>query len=348
MAKRRRLTAPDAEELREIETGFAAKPPESAPPIAQVAGEAAALAGLAGVTDRAAVARDAAEAARFRDAQQAGLVAEQVPVAEIDTGFLRRDRIIEDEEEMEELVASIRAHGLRAPIEVVRLEEGYGLISGWRRLRALRRLAAEQGGHDTVPAFIRDGIDGAPAYVTMVEENEVRAALSHYERGRIAVLAAGQGVFGSVEEAVDVLFAAASKAKRSKVRSFALVHEALGDVLRFPAALSERLGLRLAAALRDGQQARLRAALAAADCRDAGAEGRVLKQALKGLSEAEKDPARGGRPSAVTRLRPVPLRSGGELRAELSGRGLRIDLEGRVINPDTAERIMAQIRRMLD
>lgn len=347
MAKRRRLTAPDAEELREIETGFAAKPP-AAPPIAQVAGEAAALAGLAGVTDRAAAARDEADAAKFRAAQEAGLVAQEVPVAEIDTAYLRRDRMEEDAEEMAELVASIRAHGLRTPIEVVRLEDGFGLISGWRRLRAFRQLAAEEGGHDRIPAFVRDGVEGAPAYVSMVEENEVRAALSHYERGRIAVLAAGQGAFPSVEAAVDALFAGASKAKRSKVRSFALVHEALGDVLRFPTALTERLGLQLAAALRAGHQARLRAALGAADCQNAGEEGRALKQALKGLSESGRDPARGGRPQEVTRLDPVSLRSGGELRAEISSRGMRIELEGRVLNPDTVQRILGQIQRLLD
>lgn len=51
----------------------------------------------------------------------------------------------------------------------------------------------------------------------MVEENEVRANLSHYERGRIAVLAAEQGHFTHVEEAVARLSGAASKAKRSKI-----------------------------------------------------------------------------------------------------------------------------------
>ncbi|WP_311199555.1 hypothetical protein [Phaeobacter inhibens] len=51
---------------------------------------------------------------------------------------------------------------------------------------------------------------------------------------------------------MDALFGAASKAKRSKVRSFAAVHEGLGDLLRYPNALSEKAGLKLAAALRSG------------------------------------------------------------------------------------------------
>ena len=56
MAKRRRLTAPDATALQEMEEGFAAKPQSNpfetnslTPPIAQVAAEAAALSGMAAV-----------------------------------------------------------------------------------------------------------------------------------------------------------------------------------------------------------------------------------------------------------------------------------------------------------
>ena len=61
------------------------------------------------------------------------------------------------------------------------------------------------------------------------------------------MLVAGQGHFADVEEAVARLFGAASKAKRSKIRSFALVHEELGDMLAFPEELTEKGGLRLAA-----------------------------------------------------------------------------------------------------
>ena len=53
----------------------------------------------------------------------------------------------------------------------------YGLISGWRRLTALQALHAETGEarFATVQALVRRPETAADAYVTMVEENEIRA-----------------------------------------------------------------------------------------------------------------------------------------------------------------------------
>ncbi|SMX51056.1 ParB/RepB/Spo0J family partition protein [Actibacterium lipolyticum] len=349
MAKRKRLTAPDAQVLQDLEEGFAAKPLETKsmkPPIAQVAGEAAALAGMANVTDRAEAARDKADADLYRAASTAGMVAQPVALDQIDADYIRRDRIVEDAEAMAELVASIKQRGLRSPIEVTQTDEGFGLISGFRRVQAFRQLAATNPEFANIPAFLREAGAGAAAYVSMVEENEVRANLSHYERGRIAVLSVGQGVFPSVEAAVDTLFQAASKAKRSKVRSFAVVHEGLGDLLRFPAALTERAGLKLAGALRAGEQPRLRAALDEGDPQDPTAEWRLLEAALTGVTP-DRDPSKGGRPQQVTTLDEVALKKGGTLGAQISGDKLRIDLKGRVVNPDTARRIMQHIERLL-
>src|SRR5690606_40743632 len=58
---------------------------------------------------------------------------------------LARDRIPVEDEEMAALKESIRVHGQRTPIEVAPLGNAghdtlpYGLISGWRRLAALKR-----------------------------------------------------------------------------------------------------------------------------------------------------------------------------------------------------------------
>ncbi|MEX0351363.1 MAG: ParB/RepB/Spo0J family partition protein [Paracoccaceae bacterium] len=352
MAKRRRLSAPDASELEELEAGFAAKPSANpfetkamTPPIAQVAGEAAALAGMASVTDRVALAQDQGDAVRWREASESGLVAEEIPLDQIDPDYIRRDRMVEDEEAMEELIASLRVHGLRTPLEVTRSDEGYGLISGYRRLQAFRRLADEDPQFEHIPAFVRVAGAGQGAYVAMVEENELRSDLTHYERGRIAVLAVGQGVFESVEEAVDTLFAAASKAKRSKVRSFAAVHEGLGDLLKFPVALGERPGLRLASAIRDGAQAQLRAALSGADVMDAKDEWKVLEQVLKGAPKPARDPARGGRPSEVTKLKGREVPGGGMLSAEITSDGFRMQLSGREIAPNRLERLLVRLAK---
>ena len=95
----------------------------------------------------------------------------------------------------------------------------------------------------------------------MVEENEVRANLSHFERARLVSLTVQNGVFQDIDASVAKLFSSASKSKRSKIRSFALVFEELGDVLSFPEALSERFGLRLAQYLKLGDGGKLREVL---------------------------------------------------------------------------------------
>ncbi|WP_271952490.1 ParB/RepB/Spo0J family partition protein [Ruegeria faecimaris] len=350
MAKRRRLTAPDTTELEQLEAGFAAKPSispfeasSSAPPIAQVAAEAATLGGMASVTDRVALAQDQGDAARWRDAQTAGLIAEKISLDQIDPDFIRRDRMVEDEEAMAELLESLRVHGLRTPIEVSRVGDSFGLISGYRRLEAFKRLSQSDARFIEIPAFVREAGTGQGAYVSMVEENELRSNLSPYERGRVAVLAAGQGVFASTEAAVDVLFAAASKAKRSKVRSFAMVHEALGDLLQHPVSLSEKAGLKLASALRDGAQTRLRQALAGAGPLDSKSEWGLLEAAIKGVPDAEKAKSRGGRPQQVQRLTPVVLPTGGTIQAEVTSGELRLRIRGREISVDEAQKLIDQI-----
>ncbi|WP_037317823.1 ParB/RepB/Spo0J family partition protein [Ruegeria halocynthiae] len=354
MAKRRRLVAPNTVELEQLEVGFAAKPSISpfegssaTPPIAQIAAEAATLNGMTAVTDRLALAQDQGDAARWRDAQDAGLVAEMLSLDQIDADFLRRDRMVEDEEAMAELLESLRTNGLRTPIEVTRDGEGFGLISGFRRLDAFRRLAETDPRFSEIPAFIREAGSGQGAYVSMVEENELRSNLTPYERGRIAVLAAGQGVFSSTEAAVDVLFAAASKAKRSKVRGFAVVHEALGDLLQHPVSLSEKAGLRLASALRDGAQSRLRQALAGAGALDPKSEWALLEAALKTEPEPEQDRTRGGRPQQVQRLKSAQLSGGGEIQAELTAEELRLRIRGRDMSTEDAQYLVDQIRQLL-
>ncbi|WP_170423943.1 ParB/RepB/Spo0J family partition protein [Ruegeria arenilitoris] len=354
MAKRRRLTAPDTAELEELEAGFAAKPSlnpfdatSTPPPIAQVAAEAASLNGMTSVTDRVALAKDQNDASLWRDAQSAGLVAEMLPLDQIDAEYIRRDRMVEDEEAMGELLESLRAHGLRTPIEVTRDGEGFGLISGFRRLDAFRRLAQTDDRFLSIPAFVREAGSGQGAYISMVEENELRSNLSPYERGRIAVLAVGQGIFESTEAAVDVLFAAASKAKRSKVRSFAMVHEALGDLLQHPVALSEKAGLKLASALRAGAQTKLRQALAEADVLDPKAEWAVLENAMTSSSQPAAKRARGGRPQQVKPLTPIGLEGGGVLLGELSPDEVRIKIQLSGVSEEEAQELLVQLARHL-
>ncbi len=370
MAKRKRLEAPSADALKDIEDGFARETSGNGglgpmPPIAQIAGEAAAGSSAFGPEERLKAARDSTDAERYRKALAEGLIVEEIRIADIHSEALARDRVNVDAEEMEELKASIRAHGLRLPIEVYPNPQGdpdsprYGLISGWRRLMAVRALMVEARGeaYTRIKAIVRVQSASAEAYVAMVEENEIRSDLSQYERGRIAVMAAGQGAFGSVEEAVSALFHAGSKAKRSKIRAFAELHEELGDLLSHAHELSERQGLRIVAAIRAGLTTELRRALEAGqisgDASDAGGEWALLEPVVLGVEALEKPSKAPGRP----RNKPMPsAESGGAVVRLASGismmhatdqRGHSIRFEGESVNAELVEALMQEIERFL-
>lgn len=246
-----------------------------APPIARVAGEAAAEAALREVS------------AELAQARADGRLVLHIPLAEIEPGWLLRDRIAPEDDEFEALVQSLRAHGQRTPLEVVELAPArFGLISGWRRLTALRRLHAETGEARFAAALavLRRPDSAAEAYLAMVEENEIRAGLSYYERARIVARAAEAGVFAGERAALQGLFGAASRPRRSKIGAFLPIYRALDGVLRFPAALPERTGLALSRALAadPGLARRLQAALAAAAPQDAAAEQAAIARLLQG------------------------------------------------------------------
>lgn len=270
MAKRKRLTPANP-------AWFDGPAPEtksmfSAAPIADVARDASSTAALNELSDSLARAREE------------GRMVVQIPLARIVTDHLVRDRVVVEEEAMQTLMTSLRSRGQQTPIEVVQLApDRYGLISGWRRCKALAALAEEAGDPaPTVLALLRRPEEAAGAYLAMVEENEIRVDLSYFERARIVAKAVEEGVFASERTALQELFHAASRAKRSKIGSFLPVVRALDGALRFPQALSERLGLGLAQALTEDADfaADLQARLAAADRADAEAETAVLAKAL--------------------------------------------------------------------
>ncbi len=256
-----------------------------APPIAQVAGDAATRSALAEMSE--AMSRARAE----------GRLVLSLPLAAIEADYLVRDRIETDEEELGHLIASIQTHGQRSPVEVTELAPGrYGLISGWRRIQALTRLSETEGEgrHGTVQALLRRPEAASDAYIAMVEENEVRQGLSYYERARIAARAVDLGVFGSEKQALQRLFAAASRARRSKIGSFLTLYRELDTGLRFPAAIPERLGLALAKWLEGepGRGASLCAGLIAHPAATAAEEQARLARAVAGKTDsvaAEKD-----------------------------------------------------------
>jgi ParB family chromosome partitioning protein len=180
----------------------------------------------------------------------------------------------------------------------------------------------------------------------MVEENEIRADLTHYERGRIAVIAAGQGAYKDVEDAVNHLFQAASKAKRSKVRSFALIHEALGDLLHFPEQLTEKAGLRLASALRNGEIRQFRAALADLTPRTLAEELAVLERPILVAEGKDKDVAKGGRPAAQ-KISAINVDKSTSIHGQMTSQGCKIELKGRAVDVDQARWLMGEVAKLM-
>ena len=274
MAKRKRLTpfgAPEGEDLPEIIA------PSVRPPIADMAGASAATAAMEEM------------AATLRAAREGGRLVLSLPLDQVEAGYLVRDRIASDPEEMAALVESLRARGQQTPIEVAQIgPDRYGLISGWRRLSALQQLAAEGAESVSVLALLRKPDQASDAYVAMVEENEIRVGLSFYERARIAAKAVEAGVYPDDRSALRALFAAASRAKRSKIGSFLAVVRALDGTLRFPESIGERLGLQLAQALEAdaGLGPRLAAELATRPAPDAAAEQARLAKAMQSSKPA--------------------------------------------------------------
>lgn len=242
------------------------------------------------------VAREAAGSAAFDElaqtltrAREEGRMVLPLPLDAVQLDHLVRDRLAVDDAEMTALMDSLRARGQQSPIEVADLGDNgpgprYGLISGWRRCQALRRLHTETNDPKfaTVLALLRRPDQASDAYRAMVEENEIRVGLSYFERARIVAKSVEQGVFETQKQALQQLFQSASRPKRSKIGSFLVIVDALDGHLRFPQSIGERAGLALSHALEDDATLapRLRAVLQSDPAPDATAEQALLSAAL--------------------------------------------------------------------
>ncbi|KIC45510.1 hypothetical protein RA28_10545 [Ruegeria sp. ANG-S4] len=341
MAKRKRLT-PARSDLQPVgvpgtapETKSMFPPVQSAPPIAQVAGDTALQAAVDDLS------------AEIRTARAEGRLVQQVPLTAIEETHLVRDRIAVDGDEMTALIESIRARGQQTPIEVVKLAEGrFGLISGWRRLTALKTLHAEtdEDRFATVQALHRRPEGASDAYLAMVEENEIRVGLSYYERARIAARAAEQGVYADEGSALRSLFSTASRAKRSKIGSFIVIYQALDEDLRFAASIPERLGLALSKALKDDQNLSTRIAQRLSDDPPESADDEA-----KAIAELISDVGRNGRPqmpAAENSSNPAEVIAG--IRIQQIERGQKLVLSGDKLDAGFIDRLKIWLETQAD
>ncbi|WP_299208318.1 ParB/RepB/Spo0J family partition protein [uncultured Tateyamaria sp.] len=173
-------------------------------------------------------------------------------LSQIDAHALPRDRDTHDAEAQNELEMSILTSGLRQPIEIWQLSQPrddhrYGLISGFRRLAAARTLE-----HETIPAFLRTPKDIPDALASMVTENEIRAQISPWEKGRLILDCVRSDLFDTEDAALTALFGTLSRQKKARLRSIVLVVQVFDGSLATPERLSVARIERLASALRAG------------------------------------------------------------------------------------------------
>ncbi len=248
--------------------------------------------------------QNANDAKAYRAAQEEGRVLTSVPLAEVQTTDLPRDRLdlegVAASTEMEELKASIRERGQKEPVELYRDAAGQlQLKKGWRRFTALSQLFAETGDASfaTITARIEVGEgDRLARYIDMVEENVVREDLSFAEMAQVAILAAQDDATDEVDPDAMVLrlYGSLHKMKRSYIRNFVFLLTALGNDLKFPKAVSRNLGADVARALKSvDEAATLRAALRA--CETEAEQNAVLAKAL------EKRPSDTAKPKPAER-----------------------------------------------
>ena len=220
--------------------------------------------------------------------RNAGQVIQMIPLGEVHSTLLTRERMLAEDVELDELVTSIRDVGLSNPIRVLERPDGGGfeLVQGHRRLSAYQRLCDETGEEQwaSVPATIMpDGpADVAGLYRRMVDENVVRKDISFAEMAYAAKNFAADPATGTsdVEKAVAELFRSAPYSKRSRIRSFVSLLEKLGDVLLHPTEISRNLGVALDAAMkkRPALVAEITAALNDRSNREAGEELDILRR----------------------------------------------------------------------
>lgn len=268
-----------------------------------------------------------------------------VALHNIDDYALIRDRSVVSAEGLAELKASLVDSGLRLPIEVIPQagERPYALLSGLRRITAWRELAAE-GGSDTIPAFIRPEMDAADALAAVVEENEIRATVSAWEKGRVIWMALDEGLFDNAKAATKALFPTATPVKASRIRAIAEAVEEFSDVFIAPEKWSERQCLRIAAAVRDGFAPMIRAALGEGDAAISAEDD--WRRILPCLEEAEGLPA-GRKPIAPRPIRLTRPRPGLSIRREKIAGGWALRLTGPDADDMLTDRVFDEIERLI-
>lgn len=76
-------------------------------------------------------------------------------------------------ERLEDMIASIKEHGVLNPVIVQKVEDGYEMLSGHNRLNA-----AKLAGLKEIPAIVKTGLSEEEAYVYVIETNLIQRSFS--------------------------------------------------------------------------------------------------------------------------------------------------------------------------
>lgn len=272
-----------------------------------------------------------------------------LPLDSIDAAALPRDRTTLPEPEMDLLRRSILAEGLRLPIEVFALAIPeppilYGLISGLRRLNAMRQLNDMLPGRfATIPALIRQPADIPGALSLMVAENEIRAPVSPWEKALLILDCVQQGHFDTPDAAIAGLFPLLSPTHRSRLRAVVHVAYDLDGILTDGPAYSLRQLLRIAAALKAGFDEVIEVALREHDDQSQPAQWDLLQNILAEAELSQRDPA--AFEPAPKRLSRPHQRGGLTIRREWLPNGWRLVFTGPEAKGMMIESVMRDIER---
>lgn len=210
--------------------------------------------------------------------QKLGQIVERIPLDQIKMKKLMRDRTSAEDEDLEELTASIISVGLSNPILVEPRQDGsYELIQGYRRLAAFKQLfkvTPTRDEYSKIPARVVANNDTLETlHRRMVDENLVRKDISFAEMAQLALQYANNQwtEINDPDKAVKVLFESTNYSKRTYIRKFIKVLEELGDDLQFAHEIPRALGLNVATLLE----------------KDKGAAGAIRKD----LREYAKEPS---------------------------------------------------------
>ena len=181
-----------------------------------------------------------------------GLVIDLIPLDSVVSEKLSRDRLEGVDEDLDELIDSIREIGLSNPIRVQKRTDGrFELVQGYRRLEAYKALLDDPGGRETyssIPAaviFSEEALD--VLYRKMVDENLVRKDISFAEMAILAIKYAKDPATecNDPDKTVAILFKSAGYQKRSYIRGFIGMMERVGKAIKYPTDIPRALGLAL-------------------------------------------------------------------------------------------------------